>query len=74
MINIISAVSAVAIGIGCMALIVILSVYNGFDKIVESSYNSYIPDYVIEPAKGKTISLSDEKLDKLFGCKTIKIP
>lgn len=67
MINIISIVSAVAIGIGCMALIVILSVYNGFDQIVESSYNSYIPDYVIEPAKGKTISLSDEKLDKLFG-------
>ncbi|MBP5692622.1 MAG: ABC transporter permease [Bacteroidales bacterium] len=61
-INIISIVSAVAIGIGCMALIVILSVYNGFDKIVESSYNSYIPDYVIVPAKGKTISLSDEKI------------
>ena len=39
-INIISAVSAVAIGIGCMALIVILSVYNGFDQIVESAYNS----------------------------------
>jgi len=61
-INIISIVSAVAIGIGCMALIVILSVYNGFDKIVESSYNSYIPDYIITPAKGKTISLSDGKI------------
>ena len=60
MINIISAVSAVAIGIGCMALIVILSVYNGFDKIVESAYNSYIPDYVIEPAKGKTIDVSKD--------------
>lgn len=61
-INIISIVSAVAIGIGCMALIVILSVYNGFDQIVESSYNSYIPDYVIVPAKGKIISLSDKKV------------
>lgn len=60
MINIISAVSAVAIGIGCMALIVILSVYNGFDQIVESAYNSYIPDYVIEPAKGKTIDVSKD--------------
>lgn len=57
-INIISIVSAAAIGIGCMALIIILSVYNGFDKIVESAYNSYIPDYVIEPAKGKTIDMS----------------
>ena len=59
-INIISIVSAVAIGIGCMALIVILSVYNGFDQIVESAYNSYIPDYVIEPAKGKTIDVSKD--------------
>lgn len=59
-INIISAVSAVAIGIGCMALIVILSVYNGFDQIVESAYNSCIPDYVIEPAKGKTIDVSKD--------------
>ncbi len=59
-INIISAVSAVAIGIGCLALIVILSVYNGFDQIVESAYNSYIPDYVIEPAKGKTIDVSKD--------------
>ena len=59
-INIISAVSTVAIGIGCMALIVILSVYNGFDQIVESAYNSYIPDYVIEPAKGKTIDVSKD--------------
>lgn len=61
-INIISVVSAVAIGIGCMALIVILSVYNGFDKIVESSYNSYIPDYVITPAKGKTINLEEQSV------------
>ncbi|MBP5390705.1 MAG: ABC transporter permease [Bacteroidales bacterium] len=61
-INIISVVSAVAIGIGCMALIVILSVYNGFDKIVESSYNSYIPDYVITPAKGKVINLEDQSV------------
>ena len=66
-INIISIVSAVAIGIGCLALIVILSVYNGFDKIVESSYNSYIPDYVIVPAKGKTINLSDEKISEACG-------
>ena len=61
-INIISVVSAAAIGIGCMALIVILSVYNGFDKIVESSYNSYIPDYVITPAKGKTINLEEQSV------------
>lgn len=74
-INIISVVSAVAIGIGCMALIVILSVYNGFDKIVESSYNSYIPDYVITPVKGKTISLGDAEVSSAISkIKTSSLP
>ncbi len=61
-INIISIVSAVAIGIGCLALIVILSVYNGFDSLVESSYTSYSPDYIITPSKGKTVNLADSKV------------
>ena len=69
-INIISIVSAAAIGIGCMALIVILSVYNGFDKIVESSYNSYQPDFVITPTKGKVLLSDDAKasLAKMSEC------
>ena len=80
-INIISAVSAVAIGIGCMALIIILSVYNGFDQIVESSYNSYIPDYIILPSGGKiidtkkhTAELTDaEKIFKTLPFANVKV-
>ncbi len=53
-INIISLISAIGIGIGSMALIIILSVYNGFDTLVKSFYQEYQPDFIITPAQGKT--------------------
>jgi len=64
-INIISIISAAGIAIGCMALIVILSIYNGFDSIVRSLYSSYTPDLVITPAAGKVFSPFGEKFDLL---------
>lgn len=64
-INIISAISSIAIGIGCMALVVILSVYNGFDNIVATMYESSSPDFVIEPSSGKVISLNNSRLQQL---------
>ena len=70
-INIISVVSACAIGIGCLALIIILSVYNGFDSLITSMYENYIPDFVIEPAKGKTLDTDDAALQKVENVKGI---
>lgn len=70
-INIISVVSACAIGIGCLALIIILSVYNGFDSLITSMYENYIPDFVIEPAKGKVLNTNDAALQKVKNIKGI---
>ena len=43
-INIISGISA-RVAIGCAALVVIMSIYNGFDSIVRTLYSSYTPIY-----------------------------
>lgn len=56
-INIISGISAMAMGIGTMALILVLSVFNGFESLVISLYNVFYPEVVVQPAKGKTFSL-----------------
>lgn len=64
-INILSIVSACAIGIGALALIVILSVFNGFGKLAEQISDSSAPDFVVEPIKGKIIDLNDTLLIKL---------
>lgn len=64
-INIISAISAAGIAVGCAALVIILSIYNGFDEIVRSLYNSYTPDLLITPAEGKAFQPVGEGFDKV---------
>ena len=54
-IGIISAVSAAGIAIGTAVLVVILSVFNGFDGLIRSSIVSVDPDLKVSPAAGKTI-------------------
>lgn len=52
-INLISAVSATGMAIGAAALILILSVYNGFDRIIESNLSDLDPDILVTSADGR---------------------
>ena len=63
-INIISGISAAGIAIGSMALVIILSVYNGFDNSIREIYESYKADFVIAPKSGKTLILTPEQLSR----------
>jgi hypothetical protein len=63
-INIISIISAAGIAVGCAALVIILSIYNGFDSIVRELNDSYTADILITPAKGKVFSY-DSRFDFL---------
>ena len=65
-INIISLISAVGIGIGSMALIVILSVYNGFDTLIKSFYQEYQPNFIITPATGKSFVTDTTWYNQLY--------
>jgi lipoprotein-releasing system permease protein len=53
-INIITLVSMIGIGVGAMALVVVLSVTNGFEKLILSQFNAFHADIEIIPAEGKT--------------------
>ncbi len=64
-INIISFISAMGVTMGTMALIVILSVFNGFDTLVRSLINSFNPDLKIVLAEGKSFVPDSEKLTAL---------
>ena len=52
-INIISGISVVGMAIGTAALVIILSVFNGFNKLVSDSLGDAQPDLVVKPAAGK---------------------
>ncbi|GEP93624.1 lipoprotein-releasing system permease protein [Chitinophaga terrae (ex Kim and Jung 2007)] len=64
-INIIAWVSVVAIAVGTGALIIILSVFNGFEGLVKSLYSSFYPPVKIIPVSGKMIVLTPEQLSKI---------
>ncbi len=69
-INLISAISVFGVTVGTMALIVVLSVFNGFDALVHSLFNSFNPDLKITIQEGKKFSAdlpSVQKLKKLPG-------
>jgi lipoprotein-releasing system permease protein len=53
-INIISWISISGVGIGTMALIIVLSVFNGFESLVISLFNSFNPEIQITAKLGKT--------------------
>ena len=53
-INVISAVSVAGVAVGTMALIIVLSVFNGLEKLVSSIFNTFDPDIKITASEGKT--------------------
>ena len=71
-INIISAISAIGMAIGTAALIIILSVYNGFDSLIRSMMSNVEPDLLITPATGKVFIPEGETYDWLYDQPTVK--
>ena len=71
-INIIAWISIAAIIIGTTALILVLSVFNGFEGLVKSLYSSFYTDLKISPASGKIIIVTPEQLQKMKGISSIK--
>jgi len=64
-INIISAVSVAGVAVGTMALITVLSVFNGLETLVSSIFNTFDPDLKITPAEGKTFIADTSRLKML---------
>ena len=57
MINIVSGVSAFSVAIPVMAMVILLSVFNGFEGLIKSMYRSFDPDIRITPVRGKVFPI-----------------
>ena len=64
-INIISAISVVGVAVATMALVVTLSVFNGFHDLVASFFTQMDPQLKVTPVKGKTAPADDPVLTKM---------
>ncbi len=71
-INIIMLVSVIGITVGVAALIVILSVFNGFSKVVSDVLIGFDPHVRILPAQGRSMTLSDSTKELLDTHKQVK--
>ncbi len=64
-INVISAISGLGIMVGTAALIIILSAFNGLERLVLSKFNSFTPELLVLPAEGKTFDPNHLALESL---------
>lgn len=64
-INIISGISVIGVVVATMALIIVLSVFNGFHDLVASFLTAFDPQIEITPAKGKSAPADDPLLLKI---------
>lgn len=64
-INVISGISLVGVAVCTMALIIVLSVFNGFDDLIKSMFSNFDPDIKITPAQGKVLDPADPNLQKV---------
>ena len=64
-INVISAISVVGVVVATMALVVTLSVFNGFHDLVASFFTSFDPQLKVTPVQGKTAAADDPILTKI---------
>ena len=71
-INIISAISAIGMAVGTAALIIILSVYNGFDSLIKTMMSNVEPDLLITPSTGKVFVPEDSTYDWIYDQPCVK--
>ena len=64
-INIISGISVVGVTVATMALVIVLSVFNGFHVLVESFFTTFDPQIELTPRKGKSVPADDPILSEV---------
>jgi ABC-type lipoprotein release transport system permease subunit len=70
-INIISGISAAGVAIGTMALVCVLSVFNGFESLISNMFSSFDPDLKITLTHGKTFDVNSAEFNSLRKDKSV---
>lgn len=63
----------VGVAIGTMALVIVLSVFNGLEDLIRSLYSSFDPEIKITASTGKSFEVDDHFLEKINNVKGVDI-
>ena len=72
-INVISGISVVGVAVATIALVVTLSVFNGFHDLVASLFTAFDPQLEVRPATGKTIAADDPVLTEIKQLEAVEV-
>lgn len=64
-INVISSISVIGVAVATMALVIVLSVFNGFHDLVATLFTSFDPQLKVVPVEGKTAPADDPILTQI---------
>ena len=70
-INVISIISMLVVGIATMALVIVLSVFNGLEGLLRSLYGTFDPQIEIRAAEGKSFIYEPSLKEKIYGIENI---
>ncbi len=72
-VNLLSIVSVVGVAIATAAMVVVLSVFNGFSDLAKSKLSMIDPDFMVAPAAGKVIADADSLSRMLTGLSGVRL-
>jgi lipoprotein-releasing system permease protein len=71
-INLITGIAVLGIAVGSAALILVLSVFNGFEDLIAGMYSNFNPDIKVVPAEGKTFEADSAMLEQLLALEEVE--
>lgn len=72
-ISLISNISMLGVGVGTMALVVILSVFNGMEELNRQLFKSFDADLKITPTTGKRFEISEQQQQQMRALEGVKL-
>ena len=66
-------ISMLVVGIGTMALIIVLSVFNGLEGLLRSTYGSFDPEIIVTANRGKSFVYNDDLREKIESMEAVDL-
>lgn len=72
-ITVLSTISMIGVAVGTMALVIVMSVFNGLEDLIKSLFASFDAELKIEVVEGKSFLINEEWLDSIRNLEGVAI-
>ena len=72
-INIITGIAVFGLTVGTAAMVLVLSVFNGFEDLITGMYSELNPDLLVTPSEGKYFEITDGELAQIYAIDGVEV-